>query len=249
MLGEIWIWPMCCLQPWFIHHLDCPPHLTLSEPWLWTTYKVAEADHGTWRGTWGQCHEHRSYIHVDIIFFMWILFIHVARWMCNMYSINSKLIQCRRERNEMCILDRCDRLVYLPFLLYEVTIGTIGCWWYPFSNSVFIGVLVPGKKRSSSADRFRQSLPSLLLGRIPWTRQWNFIHVNPPTTMIPPVEWPLLWVGAFPHFLQGSSEWSGQVLVGKIFAWSLAFFWKGWNPSHHWMELLRVNSGGGGGDY
>ena len=142
MLGEIWIWPMCCLQPWFIHHLDCPPHLTLSEPWLWTTYKVAEADHGTWRGTWGQCHEHRSYIHVDIIFFMWILFIHVARWMCNMYSINSKLIQCRRERNEMCILDRCDRLVYLPFLLYEVTIGTIGCWWYPFSNSIFIGVLV-----------------------------------------------------------------------------------------------------------
>lgn len=46
------------------------------------------------------------------------------------------------------------------------------------------------------------------------------------------------------HSSQGSSEWSGQVLVGKIFAWSLAFFWKGWNPSHHWMELLRVNSGG-----
>lgn len=165
MLGEIWIWPMLA---------------ALVHPSSW----LSTASHSSWAlapddlqsgrsGSWNlkrhlgamSCtqimHTCRySIVYVNIILFTW-------QDECATCTVYTQNWSSAAER-EMCILDRCDRLVYLPFLLYEVTIGTIGCWWYPFSNSIFIGVLVLEKKRSSSADRFRQSLPSLLLGRIPW---------------------------------------------------------------------------------
>ncbi len=71
--------------------------------------------------------------------------------------------------------------------------------------------------------KFRRSVQAIIALTASWVHGCSavWIHLQ---------RWSPGWIVAecvgriFPKTLQGPSEWSGQVLLGKIFAWRLAFF-------------------------
>lgn len=123
-------------------------------------------------------------------------------------------------------------LFTVPFLLYEVTIGTIGCWWYPFSNSIFIGLLVLEKTGQVPQIGSGNHCPHCFLGAFHGPSSGiSSMSIHPPRWSPQLNDRAVGWCLSS-HSSQGSSEWSGQVLVGQIFAWRLAFFWKGCHSPH-----------------